>query len=306
MNAFFADTCLPLGLRQDYIASLPIVPQPEAFGLHENADITKDQNDTALLFKSLLATGGGGGDSGNKGGVEDRIADAVRGCLEKLPDDFDIEKVQNKYPVMYEESMNTVLVQVRGPCSTRQTLSNHIFLCVCLSVRLSVCPSISVCLSFISPPPLSLSLSACPSVRPSVCLSVRLCLPPSLFFSLFLSLSLSPSLPPSLCLCLPVCLTLSVSLSLSLSLSIYLSIYLSLPVCLSVSLCLSVCLSLSLSSSVSVSLSLSLTPPTRLQLPSVSPASPLFPSLPLSDSFTLFFLSRVAGSTRRPSFLQLY
>jgi dynein heavy chain len=43
--------------------------------------------------------------------AEDRIAEAVRGCLKKLPPDFDTEKVQLKYPVMYEESMNTVLVQ---------------------------------------------------------------------------------------------------------------------------------------------------------------------------------------------------
>uniref|UniRef100_A0A061SKB3 Dynein heavy chain n=1 Tax=Tetraselmis sp. GSL018 TaxID=582737 RepID=A0A061SKB3_9CHLO len=95
----------------DYIATLPINPQPEAFGLHDNADITKDQNDTALLFKSLLATGGGTTESGNKGGVEERIAETVKGCLRKLPEDFDVEIVQEKYPVLYEESLNTVLVQ---------------------------------------------------------------------------------------------------------------------------------------------------------------------------------------------------
>lgn len=88
------------------------MPNPEAFGLHENADITKDQNDTALLFKSLLACGGGSSAGGAGGGAEERIAEAVRGCLERLPPNFDTEKVQAKYPVMYEESMNTVLVQV--------------------------------------------------------------------------------------------------------------------------------------------------------------------------------------------------
>lgn len=32
-----------------YIRSLPIIPMPEVFGLHENADITKDNQETQIV-----------------------------------------------------------------------------------------------------------------------------------------------------------------------------------------------------------------------------------------------------------------
>ncbi|KAK9828903.1 hypothetical protein WJX72_002692 [[Myrmecia] bisecta] len=94
-----------------YIDSLPIIPQPEAFGLHDNADITKDQNDTALIFRSLLAMSGSGGSGTSASVTEAAVAATVRECLARLPAPFDIESVQRKLPVMYEESMNTVLAQ---------------------------------------------------------------------------------------------------------------------------------------------------------------------------------------------------
>lgn len=101
-----------------YIDSLPIIPLPEAFGLHENADIAKDQNDTAAMFASLLTMtsgGGGGGGAGGSGGsagtAEERVAAIVEECLARLPPQFDIEAIQRRWPVRYEDSMNTVLAQ---------------------------------------------------------------------------------------------------------------------------------------------------------------------------------------------------
>jgi len=35
----------------DYIKSLPINPQPEVFGLHENADIIKNNYETNLVSR---------------------------------------------------------------------------------------------------------------------------------------------------------------------------------------------------------------------------------------------------------------
>jgi dynein heavy chain, axonemal len=108
---YFAPPPGPLESYTAYIDGLPIIPEPEAFGLHENADITKDLGDTAMLFASLLSIGGGGGGGGEASGLEDRVASVVRECMARLPPPFDIEAVQRKYPVLYEESMNTVLAQ---------------------------------------------------------------------------------------------------------------------------------------------------------------------------------------------------
>ena len=78
------------------------------FGLHGNADITKDNKETTELFNTILLTlprqTGGGGKSPEE--VMDALASDV---LAKLPPDFNMEMVMNKYPVVYNESMNTVL-----------------------------------------------------------------------------------------------------------------------------------------------------------------------------------------------------
>uniref|UniRef100_H2ZME7 Dynein axonemal heavy chain 3 n=1 Tax=Ciona savignyi TaxID=51511 RepID=H2ZME7_CIOSA len=94
----------------DYVRELPLVAHPEVFGLHENADITKDNQETLQLFDGILLTlprqSGGGGKS-----PEEVIDELAADILTKLPPDFDLEKVMIKYPVVYNESMNTVLRQ---------------------------------------------------------------------------------------------------------------------------------------------------------------------------------------------------
>ncbi|XP_035537407.1 dynein heavy chain 3, axonemal [Morone saxatilis] len=94
----------------DYIRSLPICADPCVFGLHSNADITKDNQETNQLLDGVLLTlprqTGGGAKSPQE--VVDELAEDI---LSKLPADFDIQMVIDKYPVMYEESMNTVLRQ---------------------------------------------------------------------------------------------------------------------------------------------------------------------------------------------------
>ncbi|KAI4817446.1 hypothetical protein KUCAC02_010847 [Chaenocephalus aceratus] len=94
----------------NYIRGLPICADPCVFGLHSNADITKDNQETNQLLDGVLLTlprqTGGGAKSPQV--VVDELAEDI---LSKLPEDFDIQMVIEKYPVMYDESMNTVLRQ---------------------------------------------------------------------------------------------------------------------------------------------------------------------------------------------------
>jgi len=39
----------------EYIQSLPLNPSPEAFGLHDNAEITNAQSDTLMMLTTLLS-----------------------------------------------------------------------------------------------------------------------------------------------------------------------------------------------------------------------------------------------------------
>ena len=98
-----------------HISELPLTTDPEVFGMHDNANITKDQNETNKMFASILLTqeaSGGGGGGGDGGKSQDQIVDEVAASLlQRLPANFDIEQAQLKFPINWAQSMNTVLVQ---------------------------------------------------------------------------------------------------------------------------------------------------------------------------------------------------
>ncbi|KAI9530578.1 hypothetical protein NQZ68_000068 [Dissostichus eleginoides] len=104
----------PKSVYDDYlvfIKELPLSQHPEVFGMHENVDISKDLQQTKLLFDSLILTQGGGAKGGASSGSDNTLYDIANDILTKLPANFDTEAALLKFPVQYEESMNTVLVQ---------------------------------------------------------------------------------------------------------------------------------------------------------------------------------------------------
>ncbi|KAF5300238.1 hypothetical protein FQR65_LT09192 [Abscondita terminalis] len=117
LNYTFSDVgkCYDIPKKPDYevfvnhIMSLPQFHPPEVYGLHGNAGITRDlQISNSLLNALILLQGEAVGGGGNEDAF---LSTITTDTLNKLPNNFDIEAVKIKYPVRYEESMNTVLVQ---------------------------------------------------------------------------------------------------------------------------------------------------------------------------------------------------
>ena len=103
----------PAGTYDDvlsYIRQLPLLSAPEAFGLHANADISKDQQETDLLLESVLLTQSRATAVGGKS-KEEVLGELAEDIAAKMPHEFDLEIANYKYPVEYLESMNTVLRQ---------------------------------------------------------------------------------------------------------------------------------------------------------------------------------------------------
>ncbi|KAK1936683.1 Dynein heavy chain 1 [Phytophthora citrophthora] len=106
-----ADPEDPLASYLTYIDDLPLNPEPEVFGMHDNANITCALAETFHTFDIILAlqpraAAGAGGQS-----RENLIEQQAQSIIDRLPPLFEVEHISLRYPVLYEESMNTVLVQ---------------------------------------------------------------------------------------------------------------------------------------------------------------------------------------------------
>lgn len=97
-----------------YIRSLPLSTHPEVFGLHANASITRERKETNSLFHSMgilqPTTGSNAGEDSAESGIESMC---LR-ILQQLPEDIDVRAAIKRYPVSYQQSMNTVLCQELG------------------------------------------------------------------------------------------------------------------------------------------------------------------------------------------------
>ena len=97
----------------DYIRSLPLNQSPEIFGIHDNGDIARQLAETRQLFESVIKTqeqAVGSSGSGQKSSDE-VLLEVSTDILNRVPASLNIEEAVKNYPVNYNESMNTVLIQ---------------------------------------------------------------------------------------------------------------------------------------------------------------------------------------------------
>ena len=111
IEEFFAP---PVGDYNSFMAHIEAIPSsipPAIYGFHDNADITKNQNEALSLFNSLLITQSRESSKGAESSVESTVVKIVEDILAEIPEVFDEDNCQKKFPSLYKESMNTVFTQ---------------------------------------------------------------------------------------------------------------------------------------------------------------------------------------------------
>lgn len=91
--------------------TIPNDPSPEIFGLHTNASIIRDLNASLLFLDGMNETLSSQATQTASKESEKLITNMLSDITSMLPSNFDIEAAKKKFPIDYNESMNTVLVQ---------------------------------------------------------------------------------------------------------------------------------------------------------------------------------------------------
>ncbi|UYV65952.1 hypothetical protein LAZ67_3005993 [Cordylochernes scorpioides] len=94
----------------EYLQELPINDPPEIFGLHENANITYAQNESYKILNCITQLQPKTATSAEQS-REEVIAHTAQTILAQIPKPFNIKLISERYPLLYEQSMNTVLSQ---------------------------------------------------------------------------------------------------------------------------------------------------------------------------------------------------
>ncbi|XP_061932650.1 dynein axonemal heavy chain 1-like isoform X3 [Apis cerana] len=94
----------------EYIKTFPLNDDPALFGMHPNADISFAQAETYACLNTLLAL------QPREVGIaaasiEEVTSQLASEMLATMPPIFNLSAIHQKYPVLYEESFNTVLIQ---------------------------------------------------------------------------------------------------------------------------------------------------------------------------------------------------
>ena len=101
---------LPVGTISDYlekIQTFSLSSSPEVFLLHDNAEITTNENN-ALIFTEQLMMIESNVDSSSEG--TNKYQEIIDLLESKVPEMFNYAEVREAYPTDYIESMNTVLI----------------------------------------------------------------------------------------------------------------------------------------------------------------------------------------------------
>lgn len=92
--------------------TIPNDPSPEIFGLHTNAGIIRDLNVSRSFLHSMNGTLTHAGSAQLTSKENEKLIMSMLSDIgSQLPSNFNIEHANEKFPIDYNESMNTVLVQ---------------------------------------------------------------------------------------------------------------------------------------------------------------------------------------------------
>ena len=90
---------------QEYVAKLPVEDKPTAFGLHPNADISFQQQQSRIFIDAVITLGGKGGGGGGGSNEDDTVRKVMDSLNAQMPDMFDRRKGHADSLIVKEEKM---------------------------------------------------------------------------------------------------------------------------------------------------------------------------------------------------------